>query len=177
MSPVRCQITQSWHLLNPEFTSTSPQEISEETHMAWQSCVHVASLHTPVTFRLLYDLKWETNCRVAGWNGSWPWLSLIYSARWVPLIISACLTDTPLFPREPAITLLISGHTLANLTQHTLKDTPHVDLIQNQMWNGSQMKYSTAWVAFLPGSKKKKKSFLPASCVFIVTPLKPEMSY
>lgn len=40
--------------------------------------------------------KWETNCRIAGWNGSGPRLSLINSARWAPLITAACHRHAPL---------------------------------------------------------------------------------
>lgn len=65
-----------------------------------RTIVCAAILHTPVTFRLLYDSKWETNCRVAGWNGSRPGLSLIYSACCAPLIIAACHRHTPLPRRE-----------------------------------------------------------------------------
>lgn len=48
----------------------------------------------------LYDAERETNCRVVGRNGSWPWLSLINSAHWAPLITAACHRHGPPSPES-----------------------------------------------------------------------------
>lgn len=64
-------------------------------HEARRSCMSQRCTSEPAS-RLLYDAKWETNCRVAGRNGSWPRLSLINSARRAPLITAACHRHAPL---------------------------------------------------------------------------------
>lgn len=52
--------------------------------------MHVSDVQKQAALRLLYGVKWETNCRVAGRNGSWPRLSLINSVHCAPLITAAC---------------------------------------------------------------------------------------
>lgn len=85
------------HLTNQCFKSTSPQEAQKE--MQGETIGSVSNAHAAATLRLLYDAKWETNCRVAGRNGSWSRLSLTYSARWAPLITAACHRHAPLLQR------------------------------------------------------------------------------
>lgn len=147
----------------------------------------LANVHTRATLRLLYDAKWETNCRVAGWNGPWPRLSLINSVRWAPLITAACHRHAPLPQRagerapdlraaagRPHITHSY-GHT--HVAPSTLRcalfmhEFPDCQTVHNQ---------NTVWVssASLSGNrtdqKKKRKSFFSAPCLFFVTRIKLE---
>lgn len=83
---VMCQ-----HLTVSEYTSGGTLR-----HARGETIMHVANVQKQAALRLFYDAKWETNCRVAGRNGSWPRLSLINSVRCAPLIKAACHWHAPL---------------------------------------------------------------------------------
>lgn len=59
---------------------------------AWGETIADVRRHTAM--RLFYVVKWETNCRVASWNGSWPRLRVINSLRCAPLITAAGWSDS-----------------------------------------------------------------------------------
>lgn len=127
--------------------------------------VHVANVHKQAALRLLRDVKRETNCRVAGRNGSWPRQSLINSVLWAPLITAACHRHAPLPQRaEEHAPDLWAATGWPHIT-HTYGHT-HADLRIHWLSNGSQsLQENKNWILF----------FCPL-CVFVIR-RKPETAY
>lgn len=142
--------------------------------------MHVAkkNVQKQATPRLLYDAKWETNCRVAGRNGSWPRLSLINSVRRAPLITAACHRHAPLPQRadDHAPDLRASHrptHPCGPLQTLSRALSMHGFTDCQRDHNQNTVQLSFASLACNRTKKKKKRSFLPL-CVFFFFGDSPE---
>lgn len=151
-----------------------------------ETIMHVAkkNVQKQATPRLLYDAKWETNCRVAGRNGSWPRLSLINSVRRAPLITAACHRHAPLPQRadDHAPDLRASHrptHPCGPLQTLSRALSMHGFTDCQRDHNQNTVQLSFASLACNRTKKTKKRSFLPL-CVFFFflgTRRKPENAH